>query len=181
MAKLKLTELPSATSRTGSDILYLVQAGASKQISTDTLLANLFTAGEGISIESNGLIVANVEQTVVVQTENTDALPEGNANLYFTNARAVDAFTAGAGIDIDSNGIVSSTITLEDFTTDDLAEGNIFLFFNNTRAVSALTAGNGIHIDANGLISVVGAFLGSNVDGGGLTEGVTQTIDYGSL
>lgn len=41
-------------------------------------------------------------------TLDTDSIPEGKTNQYFTTARARGAFTAGSGIDITS-GVISST------------------------------------------------------------------------
>lgn len=159
MAKLKLTELPAATSRTDADILYLVQNGASKQISTATLLANIFSAGTGITIESNGLLIANVAASF---SGTTNDVPEGNANLYFTNTRAIASLTAGEGIDIAANGLVSADL-------DYIASSNALqeIAVSNSSVVFALTGGEGIHIDANGLISVTGAVVfGSNIDYG---------------
>lgn len=173
MAKLKLTELPAVTSRTGADILYIVQNGASKQISTTTLLANIFTAGPGIAIESNGLIVANVSTPF---SGTTDDIQEGSANLYFTNTRAIGSLTSGPGVNIAANGLVSADI-------DYIASSNAIqdLAVSNSQVVFALTAGYGIHIDSNGMISVTGVVLGSNVDGGGLEDPVSQIIDYGNI
>lgn len=158
MAKLKLTELPAVTSRTGADILYIVQNGASKQISTTTLLANIFTAGPGIHIENNNMIIANVTSSF---SGDTDDVPEGS-NLYFTNARAISSLTAGEGIDIAANGLVSADL-------DYIAGSNALqdIAVSNSSVVFALTGGEGIHIDANGLISVTGAVVfGSNIDYG---------------
>jgi hypothetical protein len=181
MAKLKLTELPSAASRAGADLLYLVQGGVSKQIATDVFLANLYTGGSGIVVESNGMIVANVQLPAIDLTSNTtDELPEGNANLYFTNTRAIGALTAGDGIAIEANGMVISEFLIDRYSTDDLREGNTFLYFTNTRVVDAITAGPGIIISANGMISIdtSNVFL---MDFGGLGSNVDGVIDYGGL
>lgn len=72
------------------------------------------TAGDGVVIESNGLVISTavtgVESVngevgnVVLTTSN---VTEGS-NLYFTNSRAVGALTAGAGITIESNGLIIS-------------------------------------------------------------------------
>jgi hypothetical protein len=171
MAKLKLSELPAVTSRTGADTMYIVQNGASKQISTATLLANIFTAGAGIQIENNNMIIADVTSSF---SGDTDAVPEG-ANLYFTNARSVAALTAGDGILIDANGTVSANI-------DYIANANVIqdLVTTNDRILFALTAGPGIIISANGMISVdtANVFL---MNFGALEANVDGVIDYGGL
>lgn len=55
MADSKLSELTSATSLTGSETLYLVQSGASKKVTVDTLFGNAgnVTLTGNIQIESN--------------------------------------------------------------------------------------------------------------------------------
>lgn len=122
-------------------------------ISANNIAIGAFTGGNGITIEANGLIVGSSSLT------DTDDLPEGSANLYFTNTRAVGALTGGTGITIESNGLIVGSSTLED--TDDLPEGTANLYFTNTRAVGAFTAGNTIIIEANGYIDTraVSAFL----------------------
>lgn len=67
--------------------------------------------GDGIEIEANGRISANVQAAQTVASINnftTDDLNEGSANLYFTIARARDAYTEGAGIAISANGVIST-------------------------------------------------------------------------
>jgi hypothetical protein len=67
--------------------------------------------GDGIEIEANGRISANVQAAQTVASINnftTDDLNEGSANLYFTITRARDAYTEGAGIAISANGVIST-------------------------------------------------------------------------
>ena len=67
--------------------------------------------GDGIEIEANGRISANVQAAQTVASINnftTDDLNEGSANLYFTLARARDAYTEGDGIAISANGVIST-------------------------------------------------------------------------
>ena len=67
--------------------------------------------GDGIEIEANGRISANVQAAQTVASINnftTDDLNEGSANLYFTLARAREAYTAGLGIAISEVGVISA-------------------------------------------------------------------------
>src|SRR5690606_14260987 len=95
---------------------------------------------------------------------NTDDLPEGSTNLYFTNERAQDAVghAVGAGLAYDDNtGAISSTITQY---TDELAQdavGNILadsntidLTYNDTTpSIGAdVKTQMSITADANGLM-----------------------------
>lgn len=43
---------------------------------------------------------------------DTDSIPEGSTNQYFTTARARASFTAGAGIDI-TNGVIAQQSSLD--------------------------------------------------------------------
>jgi hypothetical protein len=119
-------------------------------------------------------ITANVD----LSSNTTDDLPEGVANLYFTNTRVRTALSAGTGLDYDeANGIFTANVDLSDYalinslsnvaftgeysdlantptipsTTTDIAEG-ANLYFTNTRAIGAFTGGSGVTIEANGLL-----------------------------
>ena len=111
--------------------------------------------GDGIEIEANGRISANVQAAQTVASINnftTDDLNEGSANLYFTIARARGAYTEGSGIAISANGVISTrgddtglglfnsginlaanlkpTSTYETIKTFPAIEGNTFIVFS---------------------------------------------------
>lgn len=69
--------------------------GTSKKFFTNTRARSAISAGDVTIIydEANGTIKANVSYlaNLDLQTFSTDDLPEGTANLYFTNTRAVTA------------------------------------------------------------------------------------------
>lgn len=99
---------------------------------TNTRAIGALTAGQNITIEANGLIVADTGGF----TGDTDDVPEGSANLYFTDARAIAAFTPGENLALDPNGLISvaSSPTFEDLTIDGnlTVSGNItYLYVEN--------------------------------------------------
>lgn len=187
MAKLKLSELPVVASKQDIDLLYLVQNGASKQISVGTLLSNLFVAGNGIIIESNGMIVANVdipEYPNVSPISSTDALLEGFQNQYFTNARAIIAVrdnistsNVSEGSNLYFTNARAVAAVNDNITTSNVAEGEN-LYFTNTRARDVFTAGQNITI-ANGEISAsisdLEAFNSDNLAEGDNNQYFTNT------
>ena len=92
---------------------------------------------------SNAIITASAD----LSGNTTDDLPEGNANLYFSNARAIGALTAGERITIESNGLVVGAVDV--ITSVNGALGNVVLttanitedtnlYFTNTRALAAV-------------------------------------------
>ncbi|NBP00636.1 MAG: hypothetical protein EBU90_11010 [Proteobacteria bacterium] len=126
-----------------------------------------FTAGSGIVIQSNGLIISSasgfsgfLDASAVIEDGNTTI-----GNVFFTNARAIAAFTGGTGINVASNGRITNTgvinidgrsgnislYTPNIIETGNATSGNVY--FTNTRAVAAFTGGVGILISANGLIT----------------------------
>ncbi len=77
--------------------------------------------------------------------ENTDDLPEGQNNLYYTDERVDDRVAAllqdGTGLSWtydDDNGTLTGNVSLSPFSTDDLSEGSINLYFTDARAISAV-------------------------------------------
>lgn len=127
--------------------------------------------------------------TAVFATANTDLVPEGNVNYYYTNARAQVwlsewlQFTAPLEFDA-ANGIVS----LGALTTDNVPEGTVNLYFTNTRARAAISnVGNAImyneltgEISANidQIVTGVSSWNGStgavSVDSDAVPEGTTN-------
>jgi hypothetical protein len=96
--------IPVADNFTGNTSL--VPEGANLYF-TNSRVVSALTAGNGISINANGLITGSS-----AFTGNTNVVPEGTANLYFTNARVVSALTAGNGISINANGLITSTANI---------------------------------------------------------------------
>lgn len=163
------------TGLTASQIVENGTATTGNVFFTNTRAISALTAGQNITISSTGTITGASQAF----TGNTNAVPEGSANLYYTNARAlaavqnnistsfvteganlyftntraIYAFTAGTGISISGSGTITGTAGFTG-NTNAVPEGTANLYFTNTRAVSALTAGNGITIAANGLVSV---------------------------
>jgi hypothetical protein len=132
---------------------------------TNTRAIGALTAGNGITIEANGLVVSSGEASTF--TGNTDGVAEGTSNLYFTNARSIAALTGGDNITIESNGLIVGQPGYSDedayanivgtwwtsVDTDDIPEGTANLYFTNTRAIGSFTSGAGIEISANGLLT----------------------------
>ena len=136
---------------------------------TNTRAIGALTGGDNITIESNGLIVGQPGYTdeesyansqIWFSAIDTDNIPQGTSNLYFSNDLAIGALTGGDGITIEANGLL---ISAAGFTgdTDDVPEGTANLYFTNARAIGAFTAGNTIVLEANGYINTkdVSAYL----------------------
>lgn len=167
MAKLKLSELPLTSTRNNSDVLYIVQQGSSQAITVGNLLANLYTAGQGIIIEANNMIVSTSNDYPEIRS--TDNLAEGTTNLYFSNARSLAAVQSSleslatnlqGNVDVVESNVIALQSSVANLDTSNVIEGSN-LYFTNTRAVGALTAGANIEIASNGMIT---AIVGQGVD-----------------
>lgn len=110
-----------------------IPAGANLYF-TNALAIGSLTAGDGITIEANGLIIAEANAAAV--SANTGSFDNLTANNLEANTITVGDLT------------VTGTINL---TTSNIAEGSN-LYFTNTRAIGAFTAGDYITIEANGLV-----------------------------
>ena len=118
---------------------------------TNTRVVSALIAGDGIIIEANGRIsanisaaLANVGASFATQFANltTAQVTEVASNLYFTNARAIAAFTAGENITIEANGRISSTVQqavanltyqIANLTTASIVEAASNLYFTTAR------------------------------------------------
>ena len=100
---------------------------------------------------------------------DSDGVPEGTTNLYFTDQRAVDAVVNGS-VDTDdieegttnlyyTDARVESVIAASD--TDDVSEGTTNLYFTDQRAVDALEAvvPNFTEVDINSVATQVAATI----------------------
>lgn len=68
------------------------------------------TATQGLTDTQKTNARTNLGITATGTAQNTDQIPEGTTNLYFTTARARASFSAGTGISI-SGGVISSTVS----------------------------------------------------------------------
>ena len=95
--------------------------------------------GQVLLWDGNIWLPGNVASAIL----NTDYLPEGASNLYYTNARARTAFTAGnPTITIDwATGTITANLSAiggSANTTDGINEGFINKYFSNARAFANL-------------------------------------------
>lgn len=175
------------------DTANVPEAGGNLYFTNDRAIA-AFTAGTGVVILANGMIIAggsgiyagNVDSVngevgeVVLTTANITE----DGNLYFTNDRVIAALSTDDTLQLLPNGLITADIEemLPTSSTDSLPEGSANLYFSNERVVAALTAGPGVHIDANGMISFNAAVLQPlGLDAGGINEPPTQELDGGGL
>jgi len=136
-------------------------------------------------------IAATGSWTDLLNKPDTDAIPEGSTNLYFTDERVDDRvaalFVDGTGIqktyddvgnllnisidfsEFDSDDIVEGAVNtfLANRTTDNIPEGSTNLYFTETRSRNSISATGSINYDpATGVISY--------------TQGDTDTIVEGT-
>lgn len=116
------------------------------------------TAGDGVVIEGNGRISANLSAANITVTTsniyNTGIQIGVEANVT-GNVKVTDTvFTNKIQANVWNNLYTSNVIESGNTTT-----GNVY--FTNTRAVGALTGGTGITIAANGLIVGTSSFSGN--------------------
>jgi hypothetical protein len=163
---------------------------------SNTRARRAFTAGAGINPTQLELgIIETSFDDFNLTTSNTDLLPEGTANLYFTNARAQVAII-GTNISIFNNDsgylrpgdplVIDSADIFSDMEAinNDVGHGNIsfnpvsgtisFDRVTNANVRTAFSAGTGIDI-INGVISLTGnaaAIFEGNTDS--LSEGVNN-------
>lgn len=101
---------------------------------------------------------------------DSDGVPEGDTNLYFTDERAQDAVAAAIAAGTHANITITyddnaNSISFEaengvaDSTTDDLTEGSSNLYFTDQRAVDALEAvvPNFTEVDINSVAKQIAA------------------------
>jgi len=84
---------------------------------------------------------------------STDDLAEGNANLYYTDARAnaaMDAYLTSITANVDSVNGETGVVTLD---TDNILEGVSNLYYTDQRVENYISGGDGVDF-ANGVISV---------------------------
>jgi hypothetical protein len=98
----------------------------------------LSITGSLTAVSFTGDLTGDVTGTVSdISNHDTDALAEGENNLYFTDARARAAISAdGWQISYDSGTGVISMATPD---TDDVSEGSTNLYFTTTRARDAIS------------------------------------------
>jgi hypothetical protein len=132
--------------------LFFSNIRAREAVFSDQIISgkpDFFMYGAGLNITSTG------DSAAFFLTADTDDIPEGSSNLYFTTGRANSAIddymTGGYGITFSSPGTISITnadvqaqaniVFNAEFatkTTDDLPEGNSNLYYTTDRANSAI-------------------------------------------
>lgn len=146
--KSDIANLLIAPDLSGNTTNDLAEGNANLYFTNDRVVAAI-TAGENITIESNGMIIGEAGGVISVNGANgivvlSTANIAEDTNLYFTNVRALAAVE-------------------DNLQTTNVIEG-ANLYFTNTRAVGALIAGTGMTIEANGmLISTAVANTGGTV------------------
>ena len=114
----------------------------------------------------------------VVPASNTDQLPEGLSNLYYTNNRAQvwfeSYFSATTPLAF-SNGVINLTA----LTTDDVPEGTTNFYYTDTRARAAISSGDSIIVydPGTGVITANLEVLGGVSSVNGQTGDVVLTSD----
>jgi hypothetical protein len=114
--------------------------------------AGVFTAGAGLDLTGN----------VFSLDADTDDVPEGSTNLYYTDQRVEDV--------------------IANSDTDDIAEGATNLYFTDQRAVDALEAvtPNFTEIEINNVSKQVAASIFVDSDTGGFTAYSFDPAEYRS-
>jgi len=147
-----------------------------------TILDDITNTGDGTKFLSDDGAYKVIDLSGI--PSDTDELPEGSTNLYYTNAR-VEAVISGKTTDDltegSTNKYYSTSLFNTDFgskTTDDLTEGSSNLYYTDTRVsansdVVANTAAKHLHSNKSLLDSLI-----SNGDGTGYlaNDGSYKTI-----
>lgn len=119
---------------------------------SNTRVVNALTAGTGITIESNGVISANVNLTTLPPIFTPNVTEVGNTtsgNVYFTNTRARGAFTAGENIVIESNGRISASFSTFTGNTSVVPEGSNLYFRDDRVYANVANTSIDVHYDVD--------------------------------
>lgn len=130
--------------------------------------------------------LANLIVAPDLSANTTNDLPEGNANLYFTNTRAIGALTGGDNITIEANGLVvgaaggvtsvngaNGAVTL---STANIAEESN-LYFTNARALAAVLD----NINTSNVAEGANLYFTNTRAIGALTAGSGVTIEANGM
>lgn len=125
-----------------SGITVTTPEGQTINVEVPNSSVNVATTTDEITVVTNGQLTYNIT------AQDTDQVPEGTTNLYYTNARA-DA-RVQLGIDnidfpVDSVNGQTNTVVLD---TDDISEGSN-QYFTTSRARQSISAGTGISYDSS--------------------------------
>jgi hypothetical protein len=103
---------------------------------TNTRVVSALTAGNNITIESNGRISASVQDVTAASLNLTTADVRETSNLYFTNTRSRQAISGGTGVIYDSStGVVSigqNVATTASVTFKDVFVSNNLVVYGST-------------------------------------------------
>lgn len=130
----KLSNLPVASTINETDVMYLVQNSASKQVLVSTIFGNLsnIVFNGNVSFDSNVQVLSSANAVIDISKTitlldipsgtNTISLPKGKVNQL----KIISA--------ISSNGIfqISSNILGANIQFSDAGDSGIFLYSNNT-------------------------------------------------
>ena len=96
MAKLKISELPAATSTLASDLMYIVQSNTSKSITIPTLLGNIKT-----NVNITGTVTANTFRLPNYTSVQANALLSANGDIiYNVTASKVQVYANGVWVSL---------------------------------------------------------------------------------
>lgn len=122
MADLKISQLTTASSITGTEIIPIIQGGSNKSASNDLLVSSFLNSGKTVDININGTIAAS--QLTVDQIQ--------------TSAGTTPTITSDGNLNLDVAGrvdITSGSLTLGRFTNtqrDNIPAINGTLIYNTT-------------------------------------------------
>lgn len=135
--------------------------------------AGTYTAGTGLDL--NG-----TEFVLDLSEVDTNSLPEGNTNLYYTDERVDDRVNdlliAGTGIskvyDDNTPGSLTLAVDFAEFDTDDVSEGTTNLYFTDQRAFDAVDGSSTINFVEVELNSIAKQVAATHTTTGGSAETV---------
>lgn len=156
--------------------LYFTEQRAINAVGTDPTFNSVTIVGS-VTNSTDAATKDYVDSQVSGTTlANTDSLPEGSANKYFTTVRARSAISAGTGISYNANtGVISAT--------------NSLTYTLPTASTSVLGGvkvdGTTITVDVNGVIHGSSTYTlptaSASVLGGVKVDGTTITINNGVI
>lgn len=96
MAKLKISELPTATSAGTGDLLYFVQSNTSKSITVSTLFSRI----QG-NVTVTDKITANIVQLPLYTSAQANIIAIANGSIiYNTESNKVQVYANGSWINL---------------------------------------------------------------------------------
>lgn len=168
MADLKITQLPSASAATGSNVLPIVQGGATEQITVDNLAIGIFDS--------------TTASSYVKRVTGSWTLTPGANTVSFT-VTAGQSYTMWVNGNI-PNGIVTWNATVTTSNTNVPAVGSQYGWYYIAGGALVLTSIPSQIVGENGIIVTTSpATTTSNVFTFGITNNTitNQTVNYGYI